>query len=221
MAYAHSVTRVTISGTAFGGVEEWSTGFFLGYEDADASNPTQTLADDIKTAWQTFFTTASSKVGSNWKTDTIKLAQWTAAGATMPENIIYSTYGTPISGASSSPALPAQISLVCTLQSSLIRGLASKGRMYLPGTTATVDATGKMTSADVLAIKNNLVTFFNAVNTAGGAAGQVILASKGRVSPAAAGVNKEVTIVKVGDVLDTQRRRRNGFTEVYTSGTLA
>jgi len=220
--YAYKVNRVTISGTCAGGAEEWSTGFYMGYAAGDSSNPTQTLADSIKTAWQTFFTATASKVQSNYTTRSIKISQLNTDGSTLLDNTIFSDYATPIVGTGASTFFPPQVSLVCTLQSALSRGLAAKGRMYLPGVGAPLASTGKISAtADVTAIATNLKTFFDAVNTAGGVAGKIILASKGRPGVAGSASNQLMTKLRVGDVYDTQRRRRNGLVETYQSATLA
>lgn len=220
MVYAHSVVRVTISGGSFSGAEEWSTGFFLGSANADASNPTQALADQIKARWQTFFTSAAVKVSNAFSTNEIKLSQIGADGKTILDNTVYSTYSSAIFGPLGTQ-LPAQVSLVATLQSPLARGLAAKGRMYLPGIASPVMTTGKIVSTDAAAVANALKTFFDGVNSDAGVAGKVILASAGRGTAGTGAVNQLVTRVRVGDVYDTQRRRRNQLPEVYSNATLA
>ncbi len=221
MTFAHSVTRVTIHGRVPSAADDWTTGFYLGFPDQDVSNPTQQLADAIKAAWQTFFTSANSSTSAYWDTTEIKLAQLAPDGKTFLDNTIFSTYASPISGTKTSPILPPQISLVATLQSNLTRGLAAKGRMFLPAIVADVGINGHISSTATQNIANGLTTFLNAVNTASGQAGRVVLASKGRGPAAVGAVNAAVTRVRVGDVYDTQRRRRNGFTESFSTANLA
>jgi len=221
MVYAHSVQRVTISGTCANGGEEWSTGFFVGEASADASNPTQTFADAIRTAWQTFFTSANSWVSGFYLTNEIKISQLGTDGKTMLDNTIFSTYATPISGTKATPIYPPQISLVATLQSSLSRGLAAKGRMYLPGIVAFIDGGGHISNTDATNIQTNLKTFLDAVNTAAPAGSRVILASAGRGTAGTGARNEPVTRIRVGNVYDTQRRRRNQLAETYVSANLA
>lgn len=221
MTYAHSVTRVTIHGRVPSAADDWTTGFYLGLPDADVSNPTQQLADAIKAAWQTFFTAATSQTSAYWDTTEVKLAQLAPDGKTFLDNTVFSTYAAPISGTKTTPIFPPQVSLVATLQSTLSRGLAAKGRMFLPAIVATVGINGHIAATDTQNIAGNLATFFNAVNTASGPAGRVILASKGRGPAGTGALNQPVTRIRVGDVYDTQRRRRNGFTESYSTTNLA
>lgn len=218
MAFHAEVNRVTISGTSFGGEEQWTTGFYMGYAGGDADDPTQELADEIALRWTTFFTAANTKVNNNWKTTEIKVAKHSASGATDPSNVVYHTYPTPITGANVTPTFPAQIALVATLVSPVPRGLASKGRMYLPGITATVDGNGRMPDTDRLNICTGLRTFLRALVDFAGTDNVPLVVSKGREAPfIGAPIAREVFSVRVGNVYDTQRRRRNALTEVYSN----
>jgi len=222
MAYAHKVTRVTMFGTMFGGAEEWSTGFFLGSVGGDAPAPTQAGADAIKGYWQTFFTAANSHISGDWKTEGVKLALFNTDGHTDLDNVKTSFYATPISGGEGGGSLPPQVSLSAQLASDVGRGLAAKGRMYLPGVRTPISSTtGKIGATEAGQIALTLKTFLDAVNGSIDAAGTVVLASKGRITGGgAAPVNAVVTKVRVGDVYDTQRRRRNGLTETYQTQTI-
>lgn len=222
MAYAHIVTRCTISGTSYGGAEEWSTGFFLGSSGADSADVTQAGVDAVAGFWETFFETASSSIPDEWATTEVKLARLATDGSTILDDVVHHVYPAPIIGAGVAAPYPPQISLVATLLSANPRGLASKGRMYLPGVAAGIDATGHMNSTSQGTIATNLQTFFNAVNGAIDLGGDsVILASFGRTAPAVGpGVSALVTSLRVGNVYDTQRRRRNALVEAYVSRTV-
>lgn len=221
MAFAHSVQRVTISGTSFGGAEQWSTGFFVGAPGADASTPTQAFADAVRTAYQTFHTATTSQISNSWQARTIKVAHLGTDGKTLLDNTIFSEYGTPISGASSGAKFPPQVSVVATLMSDLSRGLGAKGRMYLPGIVAPVQSDGHFLTTDAAAMATNLKAFFDAVNTAAPVGSDVILASAGRGEAGDGKLNRIVTRVRIGNVYDTQRRRRNDLVETYSTSTLA
>lgn len=230
MPYAHPIHRVTVSGKAFGGAEIWTTGFYLGNPSTGVSNPTQQLADAIRTAWTTFFSAVSSGVSSRYTTDQIKVAQINADGKTSLSNVVYAPYGTPIEGGGGPGANPPQIALVASLENAGARGLAAKGRMYLPGINFTIGTTGVLTTAQSLGVANNLKAFLDAVNVAAASDSEVILASQGRRVKNAQGdyepvpgtaVNAPVNRVRVGSVYDTQRRRRNAMVETYQSATLA
>lgn len=228
--YAHSILRCTIDGSCWSGSEIWSTSFYIGLVGEDASNPTQQFADAIRTAWTSFFTSAGSGIGNQWKTKEIKLAQIGTDGKTSLNNVIYAPYGTQPTGQNSSFHYPPQVSVAATLEVAGARGIAAKGRMYLPGINAGLQANAQMSTADAQSIANNLKTFFDAVNTAAPAGEKVILASQGRRTKGSDGkytpvpgtaVNAVVNRVKVGTVFDTQRRRRNALVEQYLTATLA
>lgn len=221
--YAHNNVRVTLSGTMFGGAEEWSTGFFLGEEGADAPDPTQQTAEDILTAWRTFFEAPTSYFSSAYLTTQCKVAKWDDNGKTIDSTVFYAYPATELNGAVAAIILPPQCSLVLTLLSDRPRGKASKGRMYLPGLAAQPQlATGKLSAANAGTIADNAKTFFDALAGDADIPGELILAAKSsgvmNVNPAQ---NDYVETIRVGDVVDTQRRRRNGLNETYVSRVLA
>lgn len=230
MAFANSVQRVTISGTSFGGAEIWSTGFYVGIPGADAGVPTQAFADNVRTAWTALFTNTNMGIHSNWKTNQIKVAELGADGKTFLNTVIYAPYGTPIAGASNGSCFPPQIALATTLVADGQRGLAAKGRMYLPGVSLAVGANGQIDVGSVTGMVAKMKTFLDAVNTAAGAGTYVVLASEGRKIKGTDGkytpvpgtaVTQKVTSVRIGSVYDTQRRRRNALVEAYQSQGLA
>lgn len=221
---AYRTTRVTISGTFGGGVEEWSTGFWFGAENEDAALPDQALADGIKTAWVAFFTNNNSQISPNWQTTLVKCASHGTDGKSDANDTIYAAVS-PAAGGTIGSTFPPQVSLAVTLTSNIARGLASKGRMYLPGVGMGIDGSGKTNPGATQALADQVKTFFNAVNSLP-ANNVVVLASHGQLTKNAAGewipkvggygpVNKAVQGIKVGNVYDTQRRRRNGLTESY------
>lgn len=226
--YAYKVNRVTISGDCFGGAEIWTTGFFLGAEGADATDP-DGLAAEIGPYWASFFSTANSAVSVQYRTLQVKVSQFDANGVTNQALTDYYDFVTPPTGGGGSLAHAAQVSLVATLTSGVTRGAGSKGRMYLPGINSAVGTNGKLATASSQNISLNLKDMFDAINADVDIPGQVILASHGPVTKVMPGPvlsyfspsNHLVTGLKVGDVLDTQRRRRNGLVEAYSARTLA
>lgn len=103
---------------------------------------------------------------------------------------------------------PLQIALVATLETSVERGLANKGRIYLPSPwypcsepNRTISAGSAQGAATWVA---GLITALNDV----AGVGTVIVASKTR-----AGAIRPVTGVNVGTVLDTMRSRRTSLLE--------
>lgn len=221
MAYAHKVVRMTISGTCFLGAEEWSTGFYLGASGVDATAPTQTWVDDVATYWQTFFTAANSKISNRYQTTQVKAALLNTDGTTVSGSVQYHMFATPISGAYTVNHNVPQCSLAVTLTSAIPRGGASKGRMYLPGYAPAIGTDGHISSTDITALSGTVSTFLNAINADIDQPGRLILASKSDATLGRLAVNADITGYKIGNVYDTQRRRRNGLVETYTAGTVA
>jgi hypothetical protein len=226
--HAHRVTRCSILGTMFGGAEEWSTGFYIGGTAGDAALPDQATADMIAAAWRTYFTNAASGFSGNYTTQTVKLASIGTDGKSNAADTIYSNLAPAAVGANNNGAFPPQIALVATLASTTARGVGAKGRMYLPGIFQPVDATGHISSTAQGNMLAQLVTFLRAVNSGLGNFESIILASHGSVNadgtPKVGGrapINTVVTSVKLGNVFDTQRRRRNALREVYQTTQLA
>jgi hypothetical protein len=221
MVYAHTVNRITLSGKMWGGAEEWSTGFFLGQEGADAQELSQAGLDQIRDAFGVFFSHGLSWISNQYSFDQAKSALIDATGHTILDSVKYSYKTSGNVGGTTSGHFPSQCSLVVTLQSDRPRGIASKGRMYLPGIAGGVNGAGKLDSDRVNSIANNLKTFFDSFANDADVPDQLILAGKAK-SALLAGTaqNDYVETFKVGDVVDTQRRRRNGLSESYQTRVL-
>lgn len=228
--YAHKIAKVTISGTCFAGSETWSTGFFMGSPTVDVAGVNAPGSQNIAAAWQTFFTNSDSWIPNSYKTVQVKTAMLNTDGTTDLDEIDYYTYPAPISGGGVGNPLPPQLTVAATLTSDNQRGLAAKGRMYLPGVSIGVTAaSAKIASTQMGLLTDRFKTFLDSVNTAAGTSGKLILASKGRRGPDTpggdtvyvGGVNAWVTGCRIGDVYDTQRRRRNQIPETYTARVLA
>lgn len=216
MAYPHKVARVTLSGTMFGGQEIWSTGFFMGFEGTDAPAITETGVSDISAAWETFFKASTSYISTAYTYNMCKVAMIATDGKAVPDSAVYYSPQAPVTGGSNATALPPQIALVATLANSLPRGLATKGRMFLPGVCAAVDSTGHLQDIVTSAIATNLQTFFGAIMNDADTPGRAVLVSAGNSLQLRPGELRNVTQVRVGNVYDTQRRRRNALMEAYT-----
>lgn len=216
MAYPHRVARVTLSGDCFGGAEIWSTGFYMGFEDSDAGAPTEQGVADIANAWATYFAAPTSYVSNKYRFKMAKLQTMAVDGKAVADSAVYFQPATPIAGASSGQAMPPQTALVATLANSLPRGLATKGRMFLPGVNAGVDDTGHLLASVPEGISTNLQTFFNTIFQDADTPGNPILVSLGNSLQLRPGAARYVTQIRVGNVYDTQRRRRNALVESYT-----
>lgn len=231
-AMAHSSIRWTIAGTMFSGTEEWTTGFWTGNDASDlpGDEVDSAVVDAVAAAWETFFEHSDTVVSNAFNTTFVKAAYWhtdIVDGKTKTYGTpTYHQYNSPPVGATAGEPLPPQCSLVASFKSGYHSGTATNGRMYLPGIKNGISAaTGQMAAADTLRICNRFVEFINSVNTATvpGGAGKLILVGKAGQSlvPPHTAKNAYVTQVRIGSVYDTQRRRRNGLKEVYSSAGVA
>lgn len=118
----------------------------------------------------------------------------------------------PLSPSSGSVLGPPQLSVVVSLETARARGLASKGRFFPPW-AGTVGQNGKIagpdTSSAQYAIAQGAIVMIRALDAMGPIPGQVVVFSlKGQIA-------EPVTGVRVGNVVDTQRRRRASLIEDY------
>lgn len=116
---------------------------------------------------------------------------------------------------------PAQDSVVVSLLTDAQRGRAHRGRFYPPtGYIAPNAATGRLSSSDTTTMAESAATLINNLNDQPGLDLEdptiVIASSLGTPGPV-----RPVTRVAVGNVVDTQRRRRKSLPEAYATVELA
>lgn len=222
MAYRHKVVRCTAFGKCYSGAEEWSTGFYMGYPDSDALPVAQEAADYFLTHWQTFFTNSATGVSSRYVTDGVRVALLNTDGKTDLNNNHYAYATTPFAGTGGAQNIHPQLTLVASLQARPDRGLGAKGRMFLPGIAHSIGTNAKLSALDTAKVVTSLKTLFDAMNASAAIGGNVINASRGRNLGAFGDmpVNRNIEDILVGDVYDTQRRRRNQLQETYSAGTV-
>lgn len=123
------------------------------------------------------------------------------------------THVADVPGGRSSAHHPFQVSQCVTLLT-LRPGRSGKGRMYLPVPVAIIDANGQIGTADRDATLNRTRTFLTAVNALTSTYAAVVSVA------ASDGVHWPVTSIRVGRVLDTQRKRRSALPEAFAVGTV-
>lgn len=129
-------------------------------------------------------------------------------------------FATPIAGTATSCHAP-QVTVAASLTTAAVRGLASRGRIYLPGLSGAfgpVVADGLLSASQANTLRDAVATFLNNVNNWPGldatwAGLDISVVSDGGLS--GVGQQRKVTGVRVGRVLDTQRRRRHSLVESY------
>lgn len=221
MAFADKVVHVTLSGQMLNGAEEWQTGFWMGLSQGEASEPTQGFVDGVRDAWELFFENSENAISTSYTFTQVKAARVNIGGLYDGSAVVVSNPATAVAGTRGGSPLPPQCALVATLIGGSGKGLAGKGRMYLPGVVDAVDSTGHINSVVAQNIADNLAAFFDTVNGLIGAPGVAINASKGHSKLAGIGArNVPINGIRVGNVYDTQRRRRNALAETYFNADL-
>jgi hypothetical protein len=214
---AQKVVHVTLHGTMFAGNEEWQTGFYMGSATQDAGAPTQGFADAVRDAWIPMWTSNTGFFSYLYKFTGVKVARLNKNGLyDLSVPIAESFPASEQAGGYPANALPPQCALVATLIGGSGKGLGGKGRMYLPGISPLPDNTGHILNTTCQRIASDLAAFFNTIDGSFDAPGHVINVSRGHKNLLGAGArNVSVNGVRVGNVYDTQRRRRNALAETY------
>jgi hypothetical protein len=125
-------------------------------------------------------------------------------------------------GSGSSASLPWQTALVVSTRTAVSRGPGSKGRWFLPvPSTAILTNSGNIDTTTKNVIGQASAQFVADLNNWPGldwaqGPGSPVVAIVSDGGKSAVPIARAVTGVRVGDRLDTQRRRANDTLEVYT-----
>lgn len=215
MAY----TRVIVQGS-LQGVETWSTGanfsffasVFGGFNQTQCESIVQRLLTNITTAqFPTSLRALLSTSGSitGWRVETHQEDESISAVA---EN----NYATAVLGSGSATKSP-QDCVVFSLRSGT-PGARGRGRMYWPALGCTLGTGFKISGPAPAAIAGDAKALLNLIGdqlNAELAANSVVATVELAVRSQVAHDNNPVIRLQVGDVMDTQRRRRDALVESY------
>ena len=115
---------------------------------------------------------------------------------------------------------PPQIALVGSLRTSVARGLAHSGRLYLPGVCTQLDTTWKLASGDAVDLASKLASFISGLQSAPSTDTHVLWPCV--ISPLGGlvgGTIRPITQVAIGDVFDTVVRRHHSLQEIKVTAT--
>lgn len=233
---------LTLIGDAWAGTEEWSIGVRLtpppGTTDPAAFD-LAAIAAAAAVPSQTFHQSPQMSHPAGVRLTRIKVAAIDkSTGRYFPTiDSVEHIYPTPIPGAVDSTVtagaaytLP-QSAIAVTLTTPSTRGLASKGRIFLPPCVVPLDADGTFSTTRANGIADTVKTWINAIRAIP-AVGDVVIFSKGKGVRSVdangkvtwtyptVGQGRIVTGVRVGRVVDTQRRRRRQLIEAPVSVAL-
>lgn len=221
MAYKHNFIKVTALGKLGQSEEIFSFGFHFSLSNRGLTqqewealgNVMNDVADEVAT----FYSTPGNTIPDQWALTSTKAALIGTDGKyepfAYPEEVIYET---PVQGSNSFGTAP-QLSAVITLISSKPRDPGKYNRFYVPiAATQNFNYTLFTETQQSLAntaqvMLNNIADIFDAVVPG-------IRASV--VSAAGSGSDLASGTVRVGNIIDTQRRRRNKLQETYVNANL-
>jgi hypothetical protein len=198
-------------------------GFWLGKEDGDAGVPTAFQAGQIHNRLKTFFGHADTNISWAFVLDGVKISHWDAAGTQLTANTVFSD-GIAAQAGARQTNVPPQVALAVSFRGSVARGPGANGRMYVPGYLTIPTVSGHVEQNDINKIGTTADTCFTGINAdLAGAAGEYLInASKGAAGPpAVAPRNVRITSLRIGDVIDTIQRRKNGLREGYSLYSLS
>ena len=215
MAYPTNFLRLVVTGGLPGG-EGYS--FSLSIIPSDFAGPVtapSSVPAGILTAVQDLMTGPNTLMGSGVTVERVKLNEIGTEGRYVSEgDTVEHVYEPPIAGLGTIN-LPPQAATAVTLLTSASRGLASKGRFYLPRLAQGVGPDGRLTTSTQSQLLTMTTAFIDSLNDELGSEMNV-----GVVSNRRAGAYRTVTGVQVGRVVDTMRSRRKGLEEEYMSAPI-
>lgn len=204
MAFPRNHALLTFFGDGYSGVEIWNTTLRLD----GTTVPNETQLEACATAFQTLWNDGTLASPSSRRFLGVKWAPQDTQGR-YPDgsDSIEFLLADPDPGTTGG-GYP-QIALTLSLRTARSRGYASNGRMYLPSSREVSVASGQIDATQALALASVGAQFIADIAEVG-------LGTPAVMSTVGAGRIEAVTGVRVGRVMDTQRRRRNALDEAYT-----
>lgn len=216
---------LSFGGTLAADQEQWANNIRLGPPLGGTfgaiTNPEGAL-DDIETDLRTLFGTPNMGASSDVKVRWIKLNEIGPDGRYANQSETHAKYleGTEVFAGPGTPSLPPQCSVAVSWTTGRSRGPGSKGRVFVPRPSFGVDPAGRISSATVATMVTAWTTFIQNLNNWPGLdwpnSPVAVVAS----NVGAPGPMEQITGVRIGDVMDTQRRRRESIVETYQVGTV-
>lgn len=214
MAYPYQFIKFTFGGALAGNNEIWTCGFHLGHGTAGVTvgqfNALEASLPSLGDLVKSYITDASMRIPSGASVQWIKLALIGTDGKYVTEPLEYIL---PSSGAGqASTGYVPQASTVVTLVSGKFKDPGKYNRFYLPAAPPSGLGSYRLTQAQTEAMAATSAEFLGDVHEIvyHEANGLTIKAVSQNVSE-----YYDVIWARVGDVLDTQRRRRNKISENY------
>jgi hypothetical protein len=207
---------LSVLGTTFTGADIFSFSVRI-IPPIGSLTVSQAQVDALAAATSTMFASANLAVCPWNRMTAIKLAPVGTDGHYPPgEDAFEHIYSGGVAGGAvvSNIIWPPQCSYSVGLQTAALRGRGHIGRFYLPSMAFNVNtATGKV--GDLAGSAGAVLrTWINAINAT------TDIGTVGVITSLGSGTSRVCTGIRLGQVIDTQRRRRNNISETYTSVAL-
>lgn len=195
---------------------------WAGDSSVGAANFTDAAQDAIADALLSFLVNSQTYLANVYRLESIRLYPIGQGGLSNTAPSIYEKQSQWTGGAGT--LLNPRDCVVVSLRTST-RGPAGRGRAFIGPLGATVNDgnTGRVASAAISSFGSNMDGAITAINNLGGAtldARVAVVHRETLVLPPAQHQGSPVNQVRVGDQLDTQRRRSNKRRETYTSNPI-
>lgn len=220
MAYPHSFVKLTFGGKLQGTEEIWNCGIHLigksvNPQQDTIDNLTESEVQGVVSAITTFYETAAQSTPNLMKLNWVKFAAIGTNGKYLGEarEIII---GPAVSGSSTDGFIPST-AVVYSLMSDKFKDPGKYNRFYLPTVPPSTANTFQLDSSNRVQRSvtcKNLLTSINTALNSGESDLEVGVVSQ-RVSS-----YLPVTAVRVGNTIDSQRRRRNRLYETYSETSM-
>jgi hypothetical protein len=215
--------KIVFGGALEGGgkADQWSCGLsMVGGPLFATFGLSQAFLDDISADVNTWWTAIRGQFQPIVKLSYVKANMIGANGLYEEQDKTWRKDFTPVAGSNgSNGSTPWSTAVVVSLRTNAQRGLASKGRIYLPPVGVSVlTAQGLLDPSSRATIGNTTAQLIKNLNNWPSAdppgSPRVHVVSGGGIQGGP--TSREVTHLVVGDRLDTQRRRANDSLETYT-----
>lgn len=218
MAYPVPLVRVQYLFDTTTGGEKAQTGYMVepgGSATAFVNAMVQIDAEALMTSFANIWNSTAIDTADYARLIGLKVAPISTTGTYLGEAKTFSRQGTTIIG--DNAQVPPQCTVCVSFSSAESLGRANFGRMYLPYTRLRQTVTqpfGDPTNQSTFA--TTVQTWFASTETTLAlvqAGSRIVIASR-------LGVLKDVKAIRVGNLTDTQRRRRRQLVETYTTRTV-
>lgn len=216
MAYPYSFIKMTFGGDLKDTDEVWSCGLHIGKESADTTQAelegmSLFTTSGIDTVLRDFYNSSETRAPANMRLQWVKLAAIGKNGKYLGAPVEHH-YGRFVSGGQTGPFIPSTASAV-TLVADKFKDPGKYNRFYLPVVApkgvGQFKETKAFTDAKALQVKG-LIEGINIVLMSEFAGLRIRIVSQKTT------IYRDIDKVRVGDIIDTQRRRRNALREEYS-----